>query len=83
MAEGGNKTYDVFLVHSHDDKAAAVQIKSNLTAKGLEIYAHFDEGSTFGIGKPTVNSIMEAVNMSRVVLILLSHNAVKVIRVFC
>ena len=82
MAEGGNKLYDVYLVHSHDGKAAATHIKRDLEGKGLKVYAYFDESSTFDIGKPTVNSIMEAVNMSHVVLILLTHNVVEVIRVF-
>ena len=82
MAEGGNKLYDVYLVHSHDGKAAAMQIKRDLKGKGLEVYAYFDEGSTFDSGKPTVNSIMEAVNKSNVVLILLTHNTVEVIKVF-
>ena len=78
MTELGDKEFDVFLVHSSDDKSAAIQIKHALTDKGLKTYAHYDEGSTFGIGQPTVNSIMQAVNLSKTVLILLTVNAVKV-----
>ena len=79
MAEIEAKKYDVFLVHSSDDKDVAIKIKAGLHAKELEVYAHFDEGSSFGIGKPTVNSIMEAVNLSQTVLILLTQNAIKVL----
>ena len=78
MAEVGDDTYDVFLIHSTDDTNAAFQIKTELSQRGLKTYAHFDEGRTFGIGKPTVNSIMEAVSISKIVLILLTVNAIKV-----
>ena len=78
MAVAGDKEYDVFLVHSSDDKEAAIQIKTSLSSKGLRVYAHYDEGSKFDIGKPTVDSIMSAVNASRIVLILLTPNAIKV-----
>ena len=78
MAVAGDKQYDVFLVHSSDDKEAAIKIKSSLSAKGLGVYAHYDEGSSFDIGKPTVDSIIGAVNMSKIVLILLTPNAIKV-----
>ena len=78
MAEAGDKPYDVFLVHSSDDKKYAIQIKSSLSDRGLRIYAHYDEGGSFDIGKPTVDSIMGAVNTSRIVLILMTPNAIKV-----
>ena len=78
MSEQLEKEYDVFLVHCTDDKDLAIQVKEALTAKGLKIFAHYDEGTTFKIGRATVDCIMEAVKISRIVLILMTENALKV-----
>ena len=73
------KEYDIFLVHCTDDQSLAVKVKEALTSKGLKIFAHYDEGSTFKIGRATVDCIMEAVKISRIVLILMTENALKVL----
>lgn len=78
MSEKLEKEYDAFLVHCTDDKGTAMEIKQELSKKGLKIFAHYDEGSTFKIGKPTVDSIAQAVKISRIVLILMTENALKV-----
>ena len=76
------KEYDVFLVHCTDDKPLAIQVKEALSEKGLKIFAHYDEGTTFMIGKPTVDCIMGAVKISKIVLILMTENALKVSRLY-
>ena len=78
MAEGLDKEYDVFLVHCTDDRDLAVTIKEGLATRGLNVFAHYDEGTTFNIGMPTVDCINKAVKISKIVLILLTENALKV-----
>lgn len=77
MAESLEKEYDVFLVHCTDDRDLAIQIKQGLASKGLNVFAHYDEGTVFEIGMPTVDCINKAVKISKIVLILLTENALQ------
>ena len=70
------KDFDVFLVYSKDDECAANQVIKELIRKGKKTYAHYSDGK-FNPGKPIVEGIKDAVEMSKIVLILLTSNALK------
>ena len=70
-------TYDVFLVHSSEDEKIAHDIDVALIENGLKTYAHYrSEEDGFSVGKFVTDNIRHAVQNSRLVLILVTSNAV-------
>ncbi|XP_053404231.1 uncharacterized protein LOC123554295 [Mercenaria mercenaria] len=69
--------YDVFLVHSSEDNYTAHQINKGLKHEGFNTYAHYKEGVEFPAGRPVFDNIIHAVKQSKIILILLTKNAMK------
>ena len=75
LAPEKQQQYDVFLVHSSEDNAKAMQINEALKAKDMNTWAHYKEGNEFFVGKPIFDNIIYAVERSKIVLILVTKNA--------
>ncbi|XP_060603164.1 uncharacterized protein LOC132756179 [Ruditapes philippinarum] len=72
-----DEKYDVFLVHSSEDNGTADTINTALNEMGLKTFAHYKEGVEFPAGRPVFDNILHAVKQSKIVLVLLTQNAIK------
>ena len=77
IPDSDEEHYDVFIVHSSENNALAKRINDGLMKQKLKTFAHYKEGGLFGIGKPIVEGIKDAVAKSRIVLVLLTPQAIK------
>ena len=71
-----DKTFDFFVVYCKVDEVLANHVNKELLRKGKKTYVHYSDGK-FNPGKPIVEGIKDAVEMSKIVLILLTSNALK------
>lgn len=80
MAEAASRKeedYDVFLVHSSEDNTTAHVINAALQKTGFKTYAHYKEGVEFPAGRPVFDNIIHAVNCSKIILVLLTKQALR------